>query len=104
MAKVALVRSQEFGQEMSAKADADFALARNAEIDASLSAVANARVQEAFVAARNAEIDASIAAVNDARQLNDIASIDDSNSSLTTGSINKKTVPFVTSILFQLGL
>jgi hypothetical protein len=100
VAKVALVRSQEYGQKMSAKADVDFARARNAEIDASL-AVANARREEAFALARNAEIDASLAAVAAARSSSDVASINDR---LTTGSISEKPVPFVTSVIFQLGL
>ena len=101
MAKVALVRSQEYGPEMRAKADADFARARNAEIDASLAAVANVRRDEAFAMARNAEIDASVAAVAAARRSSDVASINDR---LTTGSIREKPVPFVTSVIFQLGL
>ena len=86
---------------LSEKADADFARARNAEIDASLAAVANARRDEAFAMARNAEIDASLAAVAAARRSSDVESISDK---LTTGSISEKPVPFVTSVIFQLGL
>jgi hypothetical protein len=96
MATVALVRSDEYDQ-----ADADFARERNAEIDASLAAVANARQEEAFAMARNAEIDASLAAVAAARRSSDVESISDK---LTTGSISEKPVPFVTSVIFQLGL
>ena len=102
MAKVALVRSEEYAaQVLSEKANADFARARNAEIDASLAAVANARRDEAFAMARNAEIDASLAAVAAARRSSDVESISDK---LTTGSISEKPVPFVTSVIFQLGL
>ena len=59
-------------QVLSEKANADFARARNAEIDASLAAVANARRDEAFAMARNAEIDASLAAVAAARRSSDV--------------------------------
>jgi hypothetical protein len=108
MAKVGLVRSQEYGEEMSARVDADFALARNAEIAASLAAVANARREEAlemaFEKARNAEINASIAAVAEAKK-SEFKAISRAESGLTTGSIDEaQVVPFVTTVIYQLGL
>lgn len=55
--------------QVKADADADFAAARNAEIDASIARV-KAERERAFAAARNAEINASIAVVEFRRQRN----------------------------------
>jgi isopentenyl diphosphate isomerase/L-lactate dehydrogenase-like FMN-dependent dehydrogenase len=75
VAKTAETAQEEFEQARNAEIDAsiaavaarstqeEFEQARNAEIDASIAAVAARRAQEEFEQARNAEIDASIAAV-----------------------------------------
>jgi hypothetical protein len=63
MERVTRARTLEFAEEMNARVDADFARARNTEIDAALAAVKANSQREAFDQAKNAAIERSVVEV-----------------------------------------